>query len=81
MVKNGIFESMIKLCSANYAPSGAQNRAKLSVKIVRKGRTPTSQNYAYLLSWDKARDITPSEAKINVHSQILITSGTRQPVY
>ena len=24
MVKNGIFESMIKLCSANYAPSGAQ---------------------------------------------------------
>ena len=66
MVKNGIFESMIKLCSANYAPSGAQNRAKLSVKIVRKGRTPTSQNYANVLSWDKARDITPSEAKIQV---------------
>ena len=51
MVKNDIFESMIKLCSANYAPSGAQSRAKLSVKIVRKGRTPTSQNYANLLSW------------------------------
>ena len=66
MVKNGIFESMIKLCSANYAPSGGQNRAKLSVKIVRKGRTPTSQNYANLLSWDKGRDITPSEAKIKI---------------
>ena len=39
MVKNGIFESMIKLCSANYAPSGAQNRAKLSVKIVRKAHS------------------------------------------
>ena len=50
MVKNGIFESMIKLCSAKYAPSGAQNRANLSVKIVRKGRTPTSQNYTNLLS-------------------------------
>ena len=50
MVKNGIFESIIKLCSANYAPSGAQNRAKVSVKIVRKGRTPTSQTYANLLS-------------------------------
>ena len=50
MVKNGIFESMIKLCSVNYAPLGAQNRAKLSVKIVRKGRTLTSQNYANLLS-------------------------------
>ena len=35
MVKNGIFESMIKLCSANYAPSGAKSRAKLRVKIVR----------------------------------------------
>ena len=50
MVKNGIFESMIKLCSANYAPSGAQNPTKLSVKIVRKGHTPTSQNYENLLS-------------------------------
>ena len=50
MVRNGVFESMIKLCSVNYAPSGAQNRAKLSVKIVRKGRTPTLQNYANLLS-------------------------------
>ena len=50
MVKIGISESMIKLCSANYAPSGAQNRAKLSVKIVRKGRTRTSQNYANMLS-------------------------------
>ena len=50
MVKNDIFESMIKLCCANYAPLGAQNRAKLSVKIVRKGRTPTSQKYANLLS-------------------------------
>ena len=68
MVKNGVFESMIKLCSANYAPSGAQNRAKLSVKIVRKGRTPTLQNYANLLSWYKVRDdrITPSEAKIKI---------------
>ena len=41
MVKNDIFESMIKLCSANYAPSGAQNRAKLSVKIVCKGKRVT----------------------------------------
>ena len=55
MVKNGIFESMIKLCSAKYAPSGAQNRAKLSVKIVRKGRTSTSQNYANCCP-DKVRD-------------------------
>ena len=66
MVKNGIFESMIKLCSANYAPSGAQSRAKLSVKTVRKGVTPTSQNHANLLSCDKARDIIPSEAKIKI---------------
>ena len=51
MVKNGIFESIIKLCSANYAPSGAQKRANVSDKIVRKGRTPTSQTYANLLSW------------------------------
>ena len=66
MVKNCIFESIIKLCSANYAPSGAQNRAKVSVKIVRKGRTPTSQTYANLLP-DKARDrITSSEAKIKI---------------
>ena len=66
MIKNGIFESMIKLCSANYAPSGAQNRAKLSVKIVHKGRTLTSQNYANCYP-DKVRDrITPSEAKINI---------------
>ena len=57
---------MIKLCSANYAPSGAQNGAKLNVKIVRKGRTPTLQNYANLRP-DKARDrITPSEAKIKI---------------
>ena len=54
---------MIKLCSANYAPSGAQNRAKLSVKIVRKGRTPTTR----ICCPDKARDrITPSEAKIKI---------------
>ena len=46
----------MKLCSANYAPSGAQNRANVSVKIVRKGRTPTSQTYG----------ITPSEAKIKI---------------
>ena len=66
MVKNGIFESIIKLCSANYAPSGAQNRAKVSVKIVRKGRTPPSQTYANLLS-HKARDgINPSGAKIKI---------------
>ena len=49
MVKNDLFESMIKLCSANYAPSGEQNRAKLSVKIVRKGCTPAAQNYANFL--------------------------------
>ena len=66
MVKNGIFESMIKLCSANYASSGAQNRAKLSVKIVHKGRTSTSQNYANCCP-DKVRDrIIPSEAKIKI---------------
>ena len=66
MVKNCIFESIIKLCSANYAPSDAQNRAKVSVKIVRKGRTPTSQNYAICCP-DKARDrLTPSEAKIKI---------------
>ena len=66
MVKNGIFESIIKVCSANYAPSGAQNRAKVSVKIVHKGRTPTSQT-AHICCPDKASDrITPSEANIKV---------------
>ena len=28
-----------------------KNRAKISIKIVCKGRTPTLQNYANLLSW------------------------------
>ena len=67
MVKNDIFESVIKLCSANYAraPSGAQNRAKLSVKIVKVAlqlRKTTRIFCPY-----KARDrITPSEAKIKI---------------
>ena len=66
MVKNGIFESIIKLCSANYAPSGVQNHANVSVKIVRKGRTPTSQNMRICCP-GKARDgITPPEAKIKI---------------
>ena len=66
MVKNGIFESMIKLCSANYAPSGAQNRAKLSVKVVRRGALQLRKT-TRICCPDKARDrITPSEAKIEI---------------
>ena len=66
MVKNGIFESIIKLCSANYAPSGAQNRAKVSVKIVRKFALQLRKT-TRICCTDKARDrITPSEAKIKI---------------
>ena len=46
MLNNGIFESMIKLYSTNFAPEGA----KLSVKIVHKGHTSTKPHYTNLLS-------------------------------
>ena len=41
MVKNCIFESMIKSYSVNYAPLSAKYSTKLSVKVVRKGRAST----------------------------------------
>ena len=67
MVKNGIFESMIKLCSANYASSGAQNRAKLSAKLCVKVALQLHKT-TRICCPDKARDrTTPSEAKIKIY--------------
>ena len=67
MVKNGIFESIIKLCSANYAPSGAQNRAKVSVKIVAYRVALQLRKTTRICCPDKARNrITPSEVKIKI---------------
>ena len=66
MVKNGIFGSIIKSCSANYAPSGAKYRAKLSVKFCVKDALQLS-NTARICCPDKARDWTTSlEAKIKI---------------